>query len=47
MTKFTTSEIRSTVAAALLTLVCSTTLLLGTVAPAEASSPVSVAGRTA
>lgn len=46
MTKFNTSEIRSTVAAALLTLVCSTTLVLGSVAPAEANT-ATVAGRTA
>lgn len=46
MSKFNHSEVRSTVAAALLTVVFSTVFVLGAVGPARAAelAPVTVAG---
>ena len=47
MTKFNQSEVRSTVAAVLLTFVCSTTLVLGAVGPAGAITPAPAVGPSA
>lgn len=49
MTKYDTNEVRSTVAAALLSIVFSAVLVIGAVGPANIGSPVntSVAGQIA